>query len=244
MATELTLLSDPEIAAVRVVDSGEALRDVAEAPESGLRLDRREAAPNALLHHVRSGLFDRLVQAQRDLPAGLHLLLVEGYRPPDLQRSQFEAYSARLAAANPRWGTAVVRREASRFISPPEVAPHCTGGAIDLTLCTDDGDELDLGTAVNASPLDSADRCYTAAPDITPTASANRVMLASALTSAGLVNYPTEWWHWSYGDRYWAYTVSRDSHYGPCSPGTGPATEERSGYSRTGPDPSRLSGSK
>jgi D-alanyl-D-alanine dipeptidase len=18
------------------------------------------------------------------------------------------------------------------------------------------------------------------------------------------VNYPTEWWHWSYGDRYWA----------------------------------------
>ena len=26
----------------------------------------------------------------------------------------------------------------------------------------------------------------------------------SPLTAAGLVNYPTEWWHWSFGDRYWA----------------------------------------
>lgn len=29
-------------------------------------------------------------------------------------------------------------------------------------------------------------------------------MLGEALSAAGLVNYPTEWWHWSYGDRYWA----------------------------------------
>jgi D-alanyl-D-alanine dipeptidase len=35
-------------------------------------------------------------------------------------------------------------------------------------------------------------------------ARANRELLARALRGAGLVNYPTEWWHWSYGDRYWA----------------------------------------
>jgi D-alanyl-D-alanine dipeptidase len=35
-------------------------------------------------------------------------------------------------------------------------------------------------------------------------ARANRAVLGSALTAAGLVNYPTEWWHWSFGDRYWA----------------------------------------
>lgn len=32
----------------------------------------------------------------------------------------------------------------------------------------------------------------------------DRLVLGSALTRAGLVNYPPEWWHWSYGDRYWA----------------------------------------
>jgi len=30
------------------------------------------------------------------------------------------------------------------------------------------------------------------------------------------VNYPTEWWHWSYGDRYWAFvTGAPHALYGP-----------------------------
>jgi zinc D-Ala-D-Ala dipeptidase len=30
------------------------------------------------------------------------------------------------------------------------------------------------------------------------------------------VNYPTEWWHWSYGDRYWAYqSGARAARFGP-----------------------------
>jgi zinc D-Ala-D-Ala dipeptidase len=41
---------------------------------------------------------------------------------------------------------------ASRYVSPPEIAPHSAGAAIDLTLCGGDGTELDLGTPVNASP--------------------------------------------------------------------------------------------
>jgi D-alanyl-D-alanine dipeptidase len=36
-----------------------------------------------------------------------------------------------------------------------------------------------------------------------------------ALTGAGLVNYPTEWWHWSFGDRYWAYASGSAARYGP-----------------------------
>jgi D-alanyl-D-alanine dipeptidase len=35
----------------------------------------------------------------------------------------------------------------------------------------------------------------------------NREILCDALTRAGFVNYPTEWWHWSYGDRYWAFVT-------------------------------------
>jgi len=26
----------------------------------------------------------------------------------------------------------------------------------------------------------------------------------AVLAGAGLVNYRTQWWHWSFGDRYWA----------------------------------------
>ncbi|MDT7587682.1 MAG: zinc D-Ala-D-Ala dipeptidase, partial [Pseudonocardiales bacterium] len=39
-----------------------------------------------------------------------------------------------------------------------------------------------------------------------------------ALHSVGFVNYPTEWWHWSYGDRYWAIkTTAAAAIYGPCT---------------------------
>jgi D-alanyl-D-alanine dipeptidase len=82
--------------------------------------------------------------------------------------------------------------------------PHQTGGAVDVTLCTDDGVELNLGSRVLDTPEASANACYTAARNIPVAALRNRANLWTALRREGLTNYPTEWWHWSYGDRYWA----------------------------------------
>ena len=47
-------------------------------------------------------------------------------------------------------------------------------------------------------------------------AAQNRQTLIAALTGAGFTNYPSEWWRWSFGDRYWA-VIRRESHaiYGP-----------------------------
>jgi zinc D-Ala-D-Ala dipeptidase len=56
---------------------------------------------------------------------------------------------------------------------------------------------------------EQADRyCGTQREDA-PTSKQGRI-LAAALTSAGLVDFPTEWWHRSYGDRYWALTTNTD----------------------------------
>lgn len=105
---------------------------------------------------------------------------------------------------------------ASRYVSPPGVAPHSAGAAVDLTLADADGRELDLGTRMNATPEESAGACYTRAENISDGARSHRAVLSTALTAAGLVNYPTEWWHWSYGDRYWALgTGAAAAHYGP-----------------------------
>lgn len=73
-----------------------------------------------------------------------------------------------------------------------------------------------MGTPINACPEDSGGACYTAAADLDPAARANRKLLGQVLSLVGLVNYPTEWWHWSCGDRYWAMTVSAPAaRYGP-----------------------------
>ena len=84
-----------------------------------------------------------------------------------------------------------------------------SGAAVDLTLIDRSGAQLDMGTPIDASPEESDNACYFAANNITPQARKNRDLLASALSAAGLVNYPTEWWHWSYGDRYWALMTQR-----------------------------------
>ncbi|MFF0204016.1 M15 family metallopeptidase [Streptomyces sp. NPDC005017] len=211
---EIVLMSDPEIAAIPVADCGEPLVDV--RLDGSLVVDARQEDGPGAFAHLREGVLARLVKAQAQLPDGLRLLFVEGYRPPSLQRRYFEEYAAGLRAAHPGWPPDRVRRAASRYVSPPEIAPHSAGAAVDLTLVDASGRELDLGTAMNANPEESGGACYTHHPHISPVARANRRVLTDALTSAGLVNYPTEWWHWSYGDRYWALTTGeRTARYAP-----------------------------
>ncbi|MEU5287972.1 M15 family metallopeptidase [Streptomyces sp. CA-278952] len=213
--TEIVLMSDPKVAAVPVHECGERLTDVRR--DGSLLVDERKWQDSAgAFAHLRERVLDRLLKAQTQLPQGMRLLFVEGYRPPSLQRRYFDEYAAQLRAEHPEWGAEQVRSAASRYVSPPEIAPHSAGAAVDLTLADDGGRELDMGTRMNASPEESAGACYTEADNINDEARSHREILGTALTAAGLVNYPTEWWHWSYGDRYWALqTGGAVAHYGP-----------------------------
>ncbi|WKU42823.1 M15 family metallopeptidase [Streptomyces sp. VNUA116] len=211
----IILMCDPCVAAIPVRECGERLRDVR---YSRLLVDRSRQDAEGAFAHVREGVLERLQRAQSALPDGVRLLLVEGYRPPVLQEQYFERYVAWLRAANPQWSGTQVHRAASRFVAPPEIAPHTAGAAVDITLADANGHELDLGTGTNATPEESDGACYMDAKNISAKARYHRRILAHALAGAGLVNYETEWWHWSYGDRYWAMkTGSPTALYGPCS---------------------------
>ncbi|WP_246081543.1 M15 family metallopeptidase [Nocardioides litoris] len=196
---DVVLMSDPRVTSIAVVDDGSPLVDTAGAvPFTGETDEARR---------LRRPVLDRLLDAAAALPADLVLALNEGYRPPALQRSYFDRYRDRLAAARPDLAAAEVHRLASRFISPPEVAPHTAGAAVDVVLLSPEGEVLDVGCPLDASPEDSGGRCYTDHPDVAGEALALRRALVKAMSAAGLVNYPTEWWHWSWGDRYWAWVT-------------------------------------
>ncbi|MGP4102460.1 M15 family metallopeptidase [Nonomuraea sp. KM90] len=212
--SEIVLMSDPQVVDVPVVECGEPLVDLRLL--NVLRLDERLADTQGAYAHLRRSVADRVVTAQSLLPRGLRLLIVEGHRPKTLQHRYFDEYRAELAAIHPDWTQDHLWRQASRYIAPPEAAPHVAGAAVDLTLVTDTGIELPMGSEVNASPEDSNGACYTAAPSLLPEAARNRRILSEALTAVNLVNYPTEWWHWSYGDRYWAFASGAVAAcYGP-----------------------------
>ncbi|WP_182879295.1 MULTISPECIES: M15 family metallopeptidase [unclassified Microbispora] len=210
----MILLSDPAISRIPVDECGETLLDLRTV--QALRLDERLADPEGAYAHLRLGVVDRLVTAQTLLRPGLRFLIVEGFRPVALQTRYFNRHVDRLRAAHPGHDEDWYHRRAGRYISPPEVAPHVAGAAVDLTLCETDGRELWLGTEVNDTDTGA---CHTASTAISAEARGRRRILGEVLTTVGMVNYPSEWWHWSYGDRYWAYTTKAPAaRYGPVTP--------------------------
>jgi len=203
--TSLVLLADPRVHAIPVVESGEPLVALAESV----------AAPGVL---VRAGLAERLYAAAAALPRTVRLRVVEGHRSPADQRRIIAEYGAQVRAARPHSTVAELEVLVSRFVAPLEVAPHVAGAAVDLTLTDPSGVPLDLGTPIDATPEESDGRCWFAADGIGADARAHRELLARVLGAEGLVNYPTEWWHWSFGDRYWALmTGAGHALYGPAT---------------------------
>ncbi|GGU29729.1 D-alanyl-D-alanine dipeptidase [Streptomyces violascens] len=179
-------------------------------------VDNRKQDSTGAFAHLLDGVLERLLHAQALLPDGIRLLVIEGYRPPSLQREYFEEYAAELRTAHPKWTGEQIRHATSRYVSPPEIAPHSAGAAVDLTLVGPDGLEMDMGVRVNASPEESNGACYTHADTISPQARGNRDLLGTALSAAGFCPYETEFWHWSFGERYWALmTNSAAARYGP-----------------------------
>ncbi|MEE6261797.1 M15 family metallopeptidase [Plantactinospora sonchi] len=83
----------------------------------------------------------------------------------------------------------------------PDATSHRTGGEADLTLCDQGGRELWLGSEVYAV------RHRAAGARLTDDGHLRRTLLRAALTTVGMVGSPTAWWHWSYGNRFWAHAI-------------------------------------
>jgi len=208
------LISDERITRIPAVESGEVLVELAKL---GISAEGRQ--------YVREGLGERLTVAQTFLPTGVRLHVVEGLRPLESQREIYDGYRAEVLKLHPGISEAESHTLASRFVSPIEVAPHVAGAAVDLTLIGENG-PFDLGTPIDATPEQSDGACYFDATNISREARTNRSLLADVLTAAGLVNYPTEWWHWSFGDRYWAYCEKQpNAIYGPAVAPESPADD-------------------
>jgi len=191
--------SEEAVDAVGAGECGEPL--VALPPGLGRRhcyreLDLPTAPPEMRL---RRGVVERLLQAQEALPQGYSLVVLDGWRTPRFQGDLLAYYREQTGEALDGY----VSDPASRT----RMAPHTTGGAVDLTLAHE-GVALALGTDFDSfddaahllaleSVGDDAEPRHRVARDL-------RRLLGHVLTGAGLAPYPLEWWHWSYGEQRWA----------------------------------------
>lgn len=208
---KVVLIGDPRVKAMPVIECGEQFEDLAVTqPSLKFDLDRRHVQKDSLsISFARKRVGEMLVTAQSYLPNGICLLVKECYRPMSVQKKFWDNYSALLRRRNPSWSEDQIYDECSKLNAPLEVAPHTTGGAVDLTLIDRNENWLDMGTEFNASPHETDGATYTKAENISDKARTNREILNVAMSRAGFINYPTEWWHWSYGDKYWALMTNK-----------------------------------
>ena len=93
---------------------------------------------------------------------------------------------------------------------------HNTGAAVDLEIIDSNGQVIDMGMEIKDWSQVDPDLCLTDCQTLGQSAQKNRKILFDVMSKHDFINYPTEWWHFSYGDRYWAYHKNqRHAIYGP-----------------------------
>lgn len=169
---------------------------------------------------VRESVARKLCAAAKALPKSYRMGVLEGWRPHHIQRRMYLSTWNRFKKLHPEWSDAQLRRVANRYTAPLNdrvPPPHSTGGAVDLFLLDKDENELDM-----RAPFEPNDRraFHTDVDGLTPQALEHRRVFIEALIEGGLTNYPSEYWHWSYGDQGWAYrTGATHAIYGVTEPG-------------------------
>lgn len=154
---------------------------------------------------LRRSIAERLAEAANSLPPGFTLAIIEGWRPPHIQRRMYQAIWNRFVNDHPDWSHARLRRTVNRYSAPMDKRvppPHTTGGAVDLMLADESGNVLN-----HSAPFEPfTQSCFSFdAAGLTQDARRYRQIIADALAPVGVTNYPSEYWHWSYGDQGWAY---------------------------------------
>lgn len=197
------MIDDPRVVAIEIVDCGEPLVD---ARSAGIRVaaeHSRATSSAATRFWCRESVLELLKAADDSLSEGIDLVLTEAHRPLDLQRTYWETDLQTVKDAHPHLSAEEAAIETAKFVAPPWIVPpHSTGGAVDVILFAGD-DELSMGCELN----EQCAAMRTAFDDLTKDELRNRQLLVEAMTSVGFVNYGHEWWHYSHGDRYWAFAT-------------------------------------
>lgn len=136
------------------------------------------------------------------------LKIVYGFRHPEIQRSYFEKRKENLRMKNLNMNEDDLNEIANSMTAFPETAGHPTGGAVDITITTNLGD-LDMGT--NISDFSDAEKIKTYSENITIDQKYNRKMLHDLMVEENFAPFYGEWWHFSYGDKEWAWFYNKES---------------------------------
>jgi len=214
-----TIVYDRDLITLPVIDNHEPLIDLSKLSRKHHTDIKIELEPESRTFFgkniclVRKSVGEKLIFLQKKIsPSGIRIVILDAYRPVELQMILIRNFTSRLKSEHPDWDATKIKEESIKFVAPVEpgiLPPHSTGGAVDLTL-EKDTQKLDMGSPWG----ELSERSRTHSSKISEAGRKNRIFLAELMHDAGFVNYPLEWWHWSIGDRTYAYYRNTFSFYG------------------------------
>ncbi len=163
---------------------------------------------------VRKQVREKLLMAANKLQKmnpKLSLQVTYGYRSPQIQQKYFQQRAEKL------FGTQLLselqKEVIHKSVAVPEVAGHLTGGAVDTTIVNSKTKQtLDMGSILY--DLDDPN-VETFSLTISKQQKKNRMLLREVMMEVGFAPYDGEWWHFSYGDKEWAYYYEKNESIYP-----------------------------
>lgn len=158
---------------------------------------------------VRLSVAQKLEQAIELLPDNITFKIYDAWRPFEVQNALYQSYYEIIQSQHNNWSVLELEKEVVKFVSKPvhdaqNPAVHSTGGAIDLTLAyKETGEALDMGT--DFDDFTSLSHTVSFEQSDNEDVKRNRRLLYWTMIESGFTNLPSEWWHYDYGDKFWAY---------------------------------------
>ena len=206
----------PETKHISLDEKNEPFVDIEAFSEGKIKVNMQYKAanmPGAVgKAYARKKVAEMLMKAHMLLPTGYTFEILDAWRPYEVQLHLFNTYKNDLVRDNPcllKLSDEELIKKVCEFVSYPDKSKrlsfvHSSGGAIDLTILDEKGKALDMGTAFD----DFTDKAYTSWFEENgkdETVIKNRRLLYNVMTSVGFTNYPAEWWHYDFGDVFWAF---------------------------------------
>jgi len=173
-------------------------------PQDGFFINARRSDD----FRIRASIYAMLKQAQSSLPSGYRFMVFETYRSFAKQETLWNNTNKQMKERYPDLGDEDLFRICENFTACPYDgigSGHQAACAVDITLCDENGTEYFMGTEMH----EKSEKTKTEAAGLTAEETRLRALLRKSLEDAGFINYPAEWWHYSYGDHQWAFLTGR-----------------------------------
>jgi len=171
--------------------------------EKDIEVENEEEYKDKLF--LRKTIVEWLNYAQHNLPKDYHLLVMDPLRTEDMVWKLYKKYFDKTKKENPDLSDKEIDLWIRNLLAmPDDIVPpgHMTGGAVDVVLADDHGKPMPMEVDYKIIPKEK--QKFTFCLGLPEKIVERRKILYDTLTKIGFHNYFREYWHYSFGDAYWA----------------------------------------